>query len=90
MRDFEIIETELILKDLDSVERRWEKVHREAKSGIEEAKVIDPVVTELRDALRASDLLDRRDDLGCVRRHSSRPVRDCGGQVATVRRMRIC
>jgi GTP-binding protein YchF len=52
LRDFDIIETELILKDLESVEKRWEKVQKEARAGLKEGKAAEPVVTALRNALR--------------------------------------
>src|SRR3989344_3281567 len=51
LRDFEIIETELILKDVGAGGRRGEKVRRDAAAGLKEGKEAEPVVTALRDAL---------------------------------------
>ncbi|NND08403.1 MAG: redox-regulated ATPase YchF [Saprospiraceae bacterium] len=39
VRDQEIIETELILKDLETMEKRIEKLNKQAKTGTKEAKV---------------------------------------------------
>lgn len=36
VRDKEIIDTELLLKDLDAVEKRWDKLKKQAKSGEKE------------------------------------------------------
>lgn len=37
-RDIEVVETELILKDLDTVDRRLQEAHRQAKGGDKKAK----------------------------------------------------
>ncbi len=39
VRDREIIETELILKDLETLEKRLEKLHKQAKTGTKESKM---------------------------------------------------
>ena len=51
VRDAEIIETELILADLQSVEKRLEKVIKPAKSGNKEAKFEVEVLTKAKDIL---------------------------------------
>ncbi|AEH51916.1 redox-regulated ATPase YchF [Pseudothermotoga thermarum] len=38
IRDIEIVETELILKDLETIEKRMEKISKQAKSGDEKAR----------------------------------------------------
>lgn len=52
-RDFEIIETELIYKDLEIVERRWDKIRKEARAGLKHAKELEPPLTALHTALGA-------------------------------------
>ena len=57
IRDIDIINTELILKDLDSVERRLSKVESEAKSG-DKKKIKDAAtLKQIKDALGAGKLL---------------------------------
>jgi len=51
VRDAEIIETELVLADLQSVEKRLEKVIKPAKSGNKEAKFEVEVLTKAKDIL---------------------------------------
>lgn len=51
LRDFDIIETELIFKDLETVEKRWEKIHKEALAGLKHAKELEPPLTKLKEAL---------------------------------------
>ena len=50
-RDIEIVETELVLKDLETVERRAERAQRTAKSGDKDAVRERDQVIELRDHL---------------------------------------
>ncbi len=50
-RDVEIIDTELILKDLDSVEKRLLRVEKKAKSGDKESVRESNLLTRLKDAL---------------------------------------
>jgi ribosome-binding ATPase len=67
VRDRAIVETELALADLDTVERRLEKVEKKAKSGekdaIREKAVLDKALTALAEGkpVRSADLSD--DDL---------------------------
>jgi len=67
VRDREIVETELALSDLDTVERRLEKVEKKAKSGekdaILEKAVLDKALAALADGkpVRSADMSD--DDL---------------------------
>ncbi len=53
MRDAETVETELMLADLDSVERRFEAAQKKAKGGDKEAKglveLIEPALAHLRE-----------------------------------------
>ena len=50
-RDIEIIETELLLKDLDTVEKRVERAQKSAKTGAKEAKAEVAFYERLRDHL---------------------------------------
>lgn len=50
-RDIEVIETELVLKDLDTVEKRLERAQRSAKSGDKDLVAERDLVTRLRDHL---------------------------------------
>ncbi len=56
-RDLEIVETELILADLDSIERRLDKVQKKAKSGdaesVREVSVLQPVFDALSQGIPA-------------------------------------
>ncbi len=62
LRDIEVIDTELALADLDTVERAWDKVRRAANAGDKEARRQTDVLARVRDALnegtavRAMDL----------------------------------
>jgi GTP-binding protein YchF len=52
IRDIETIETELMLADLESLERRWEAAEKRAKTGDKDAqallRLIDPALSALR------------------------------------------
>jgi len=50
-RDKEIIDTELQLKDLDSVEKKLQKTDRAAKTGDKDAKLASEVLTKVRQTL---------------------------------------
>ena len=52
VRDAEIVETELMLADLESLEKRLPNLEKRAKGGDKEAAVEAPVVTKALDALR--------------------------------------
>ncbi|WP_421996490.1 redox-regulated ATPase YchF [Reyranella sp.] len=52
VRDAEIVETELMLADLDSLEKRLPNLEKRAKGGDKEAAVEVPVVRKALDALR--------------------------------------
>ncbi|UUX51270.1 redox-regulated ATPase YchF [Nisaea acidiphila] len=52
LRDAETIETELMLADLESLERRVAPLEKKAKSGDKDAKVHVAIMTRLLDALR--------------------------------------
>lgn len=54
-RDMEIIETELILKDLDTVEKRRERARRAAKSGDKDKVAEAALVESLNDHLAAGE-----------------------------------
>ena len=60
LRDAETVETELMLADLDSVERQLETAVKRARGGEEEAKarlaVLEPVVAALRDGRPAREV----------------------------------
>ena len=51
IRDKETIDIELQLKDLETVEKRLEKVSRTAKAGIKEAQVEESLLKNIREAL---------------------------------------
>ncbi|PIE17327.1 MAG: redox-regulated ATPase YchF [Proteobacteria bacterium] len=61
VRDLEIVELELTLADLETVERRLVKLDKEAKGGVKEAKAQWPVVRRFAEALRADTQLRRLD-----------------------------
>src|SRR5262249_22705062 len=52
VRDAEIVETELMLADLDSLEKRLPNLEKRAKGGDKEAQAELPVVVKALDALR--------------------------------------
>jgi hypothetical protein len=52
VRDAEIVETELMLADLDSLEKRLPNLEKRAKGGDKEAAAEAPVVKKALDALR--------------------------------------
>ena len=51
VRDVEVVQTELLLKDLETVERRLEKVRHGAKVGQKEARAQVPLLERVRDTL---------------------------------------
>jgi len=53
LRDIEVIQTELVLADLDSVERRLNRTEKLAKSGDKAARAEVEVLVRLREALNA-------------------------------------
>jgi len=53
VRDIEVINTELMLADLDSVTRKRERVHKDAKRGDKDAIAEDAVLAKLIEALEA-------------------------------------
>ncbi len=57
IRDFEIIKTELILKDLETVDRRFEKAEADARSGKEEAIQIRDAMKEIKTDLEINGLI---------------------------------
>ena len=81
VRDAETVNTELLLADLESMERRTDLVAKRARGGDKEAKALAdlmvPVLEALRDgeparAAKVSD--DRRDDLAALQLLTSKPV----------------
>jgi GTP-binding protein YchF len=52
-RDIEVIETELVLKDLETAEKRLERARRQARTGTKEAKAELDLVERLHDHLAA-------------------------------------
>jgi len=55
LRDFEIINTELALKDLETVTKRYEKAESEAKTGKKEAVQAVEILKKVKDALEKGD-----------------------------------
>jgi GTP-binding protein YchF len=53
VRDIEVINTELILADLESIRKRRERVSKDAKRGDKAAHAEEPVLAKLEDALDA-------------------------------------
>ncbi len=61
VRDIETIETELILRDIETVEKRVDAAARRAKTGDKDAKAEADLATRLRDHLSGGDLAIRFD-----------------------------
>ncbi len=53
IRDAEIVETELMLADLESLEKRIEQIRKKAKAGDKEAKIQDEVITPIIEVLKS-------------------------------------
>ena len=66
VRDAEVVRTELVLKDLDGVERRLEKARHGAKVGLKDARAELPVLEKVRDDLAAgrAPAVDEKDEEG--------------------------
>ena len=50
-RDIEVVETELLLKDLETVEKKLQDIHKHSKSGERKARVDEAILTKVRDYL---------------------------------------
>jgi len=81
IRDAETVETELMLADLDSLERRLVAAQKRARGGDREAKaqleVMEPALAALRDgrpARQAAISADRQRDLKALQLLSSKPI----------------
>jgi GTP-binding protein YchF len=81
IRDAETVETELMLADLDSLERRSIAVQKRARGGEREARfqleIIEPALAALRDGrpARAADIpADRRRDLAALQLVTAKPI----------------
>ncbi len=59
IRDIEVIDTELCLKDLDSISKRFEKTEKLARSGDKEARETMPVYEKVKKALEQGTVLRR-------------------------------
>ncbi|MBI4550254.1 MAG: redox-regulated ATPase YchF, partial [Candidatus Omnitrophica bacterium] len=59
VRDIEVIDTELCLKDLDSISKRFEKTEKLARTGDKESKELLPVYEKVRAALEQGTVLRR-------------------------------
>jgi ribosome-binding ATPase YchF (GTP1/OBG family) len=57
MRDVDIVEDELVLKDLDVVERQFKKQENNIKTGDKDAKKNYNVLVKIRDVLESAELL---------------------------------
>ncbi len=55
LRDTEIIETELMLADLESVDKQVSNVAKKAKGGDKEAKILQPLLERIKAALEAGN-----------------------------------
>lgn len=74
IRDAEIVETELMLADLESLEKRIEQIKKKAKAGDKEAKlqevVIEPIIAALREgkpARVAAPSQNNKDEYKCYK-----------------------
>ena len=81
IRDAETVETELMLADLESLERRALHMVKRARGGEKEAKrqlaVVDPVLTALRDGKPARDVtigMEQQKTLKALQLLSAKPV----------------
>lgn len=63
IRDIDIITTELILKDLDTVEKRFHKAESDARSGKKEFIVIRDALKHIKETLDAGEPLFMREDI---------------------------
>src|SRR3989344_4677417 len=63
VRDMEIINTELILKDLETVDKRIKSAESEAKSGSKEAAKELEVLKKIEEELRAGNLLTSSEEV---------------------------
>ena len=72
LRDIEIVDTELLLADLDSVERQLDTAVKRARGGEKEAKaklaVLEPVAAALREGNPARGVQVAKEHLGTLRR----------------------
>ncbi|MCB9930330.1 MAG: redox-regulated ATPase YchF [Alphaproteobacteria bacterium] len=72
LRDAETIETELMLADLESLERRFDQVAKRAKGNDREAKeqavVMEPLIAALREGKPARSVVFPKEQLATVRR----------------------
>ncbi|HOK17167.1 MAG TPA: redox-regulated ATPase YchF [Candidatus Paceibacterota bacterium] len=57
LRDIDIINTELIFKDLETVEKRMEKISGEAKAGIKESQKEMEILNQVKNELENGNLL---------------------------------
>ncbi len=62
-RDIDIINTELLLKDLDTVDKRYHKAEGEARSGKKEMVVVRDALKKIKDELEQGVLLSTRPEL---------------------------
>jgi GTP-binding protein YchF len=81
IRDAETVETELMLADLESLERRALPMVKRARGGDKEAKtqieIIDPVLAALREGMPARDVViseDRKKALKALQLLSAKPI----------------
>jgi GTP-binding protein YchF len=81
LRDAETVETELMLADLDSLERRMVAVQKRARGGDREARqqleIIEPVLLALRDGRPARTVAlgpDRRKPLAALQLLTAKPI----------------
>ena len=57
--DIEIINTELVIADLDTVQKRIEKTAREAKAGVKEAVALMPTLEKFKSHLESGHILSK-------------------------------
>ena len=97
VRDAETVETELMLADLDSLERRAVAAQKRARGGEREAKVqlelIEPVLAALRDgrpARFAAIPAERLGELAALQLLTAKPILYIANVDEASRRLRQC
>ena len=75
-RDIEIVETELILKDIETVTKRIDKIKREVKSGrkLEENKILETILNHLNKGENLNKLDIEYDDIENLNLLTDKPI----------------
>ena len=75
-RDIEIIETELILKDMETVTKRIDKIKREVKAGrkLEENKILETILNHLNEGQNLNKLNIEYEDIENLNLLTDKPI----------------